>query len=60
MWRGTTTDPTIHNVTLANALSLARVRLHMLGLVHSDVLDVKVTGIIQVSRGGELRRAAGL
>ncbi len=50
IWRGSTTDPHTQHIALSNALHVARIQLHILGLIHPDVLDTKVAAVKQ-SRG---------
>jgi hypothetical protein len=60
LWRGSTTDPKDGVLTAANVLDKARVRLHVLSLMHEDVLDARVARVVQVAMGDRMRGVAGV
>jgi hypothetical protein len=51
VWRGSTTDPVFAPVRLETLLNLQRVRLHLLGMFHSHLLDTRLIAISQGAPG---------
>ena len=51
VWRGSTTDPVFAPVHLETLLNVQRVRLHLLSMFHSNVLDTRLMAISQGAPG---------
>ena len=45
VWRGSTTDPYVSAVSVANIQQLARYRLHVLTDLRQDVIDARITKV---------------
>lgn len=56
VWRGSTTDP-YGGAWLHQLLGMARARLHLLSLVHRDVLDARITAVRQMDLDNAVMRA---
>jgi hypothetical protein len=56
VWRGSTTDPR-RGAWLHQVLGMSRARLHVLSLVHRDVLDARLVSVAQMDEPGVYRMA---